>query len=191
MRDDECVSELSRQVVRLSRSSHAMRAQIASRDATGGLEWSAYLLLFQLVREGPKRTTALAEAGCVTPSTISRQVQHLVSQELVERRADPGDGRAALLVATPAGEQVCLAMRERRDRAIGSVVADWPAEDVEALAHLLARFNDSYTTQRTSMLELLGTAPALPSSAELLRAERPGAEPFAAFQQTAVTQEIA
>ena len=79
-----------------------MRQQLAaSRSTSGdGVEWAAYGLLFQLVNDGPRRSSALAETACVDPSTVSRQVAQLVKAGLVERQSDPEDGRASLLVAT-------------------------------------------------------------------------------------------
>lgn len=148
------VAELSDQVVRLTRASQSLRAQLLGRG-TDGVEWSAYLLLFQLVREGPKRSSALAETACVDPSTVSRQVADLVRLGLVERRADPDDGRASLLVATEEGLRTCALLRERRVRAFAHVVAGWPTEDVRLLAGLLGRLNDSFTATRPQVIDVL------------------------------------
>lgn len=157
------VQDLSREVLRLTRGSHAMRAQLAARgaqagakgDAIGGVEWSAYLLLCPLVRLGPQRSSVLADAAHVDPSTISRQVTHLVDLGLVQRRADPEDGRATLLVATERGVAVHAQVQERRERAYAAMVADWPPDDVRRLAHLLGRLNDSFATHRTRLLEAI------------------------------------
>ena len=40
---------------------------------------------------------------CADPSTVSRQVASLVKAGLVERQADPDDGRASILVPTELG----------------------------------------------------------------------------------------
>jgi DNA-binding MarR family transcriptional regulator len=148
------VADLSHEVVRLTRSSSVLKAQVASREPYG-VDWSAYPLLFELVQDGPKRTSALAQTGCVNPSTISRQVAHLVSLGMVERQADPVDGRAALLLATDAGRNACEAMRERRLRSFALLVADWPVEDVAQLATLLGRLNDSHAAHRQHMLDII------------------------------------
>jgi DNA-binding MarR family transcriptional regulator len=153
--DPAAVHELSEQVVRLTRTSHALRSRIAARGSDDGVEWSAYTLLFQLVREGPKRSSALAEASCVDPSTISRQVGQLVRRRLVERQADPVDGRAVLLAPTDEGRRVYAAMQDRRDLVFARMVADWPTEDVRTLAALLARLNRSFLPNRAQLVDAL------------------------------------
>jgi DNA-binding MarR family transcriptional regulator len=49
------------------------------------------------------RSSDLAARAGLDPSTVSRAVAGLVTQGLVTREADPHDGRATLLVVTPAG----------------------------------------------------------------------------------------
>ena len=148
---------LSDQVLRLTRTAGAMKSQLAARHTGAedghGIEWAAYALLFQLVTDGPKRSSALAEAVCVDPSTVSRQVAELVKAGLVERVPDPADGRASLLVATERGGAVHAMRRERRVATFGRIVADWPADDVATLTDLLARFNDSFVAMRSTLLD--------------------------------------
>jgi DNA-binding MarR family transcriptional regulator len=148
------VTLLVRELVRLSRGTQAMRSHLVSRGPQL-MEWSAYVLLFHLISEGPQRSSALAEAAHVDPSTVSRQVAQLVKLGLAERRADPEDGRACLLAASAEGERIWTAMQERRTRSIGKVVAGWPAEDVHRLTELLGRFNDGFTAHRADILGVM------------------------------------
>src|SRR5687767_11732729 len=53
------------------------------------VERATYHLLVHLVNDGPRRAGALAEAVLSDPSTVSRQIGHLVRLGLVERTADP------------------------------------------------------------------------------------------------------
>ena len=152
------VEALSDQVVRLTRTSAALKTQLAARHSGGedgihGIEWAAYALLFRLVEHGPMRSSALADAACVDPSTVSRQVAELVKAGLVQRVPDPADGRASLLVATERGLEAQARRKERRVATFGRIVADWPAEDVAAFTDLLTRFNDSFHAIRASLLE--------------------------------------
>jgi len=158
MSDVTRVGALSEQVARLTRTSHALRMQLAARGQDT-VEMAAYGLLFQLAADGPKRSSALAECACVDPSTVSRQVGELVKAGLVERRSDPEDGRAALLAATPAGLEVHAAKLDRRLRLFSRLVQGWPERDVEALTDLLARFNDTLTALRPALLDEFGTDP--------------------------------
>lgn len=147
-------TELSHEVARLVRSSHALRAQIHARS-TDGLEWAGYQLLMQLCKDGPQRSSALAAASCVDPSTVSRQVGELVGLGLVERRADPRDGRASLLAATELGQARHDAVHDRRDRAFAHLLAGWRDDDVQQLASLLHQLNECFIDRRTSLLEAL------------------------------------
>lgn len=149
---------LSAEVVRLLRASHGIRAQIHAVHSDG-LEWAGSMLLFHLCKDGPQRSSALAAAVCVDPSTVSRQIGDLVDRGLVERRADPHDGRATLLAATEAGEQRYRQLHERRDRAFAIMLADWSQSDVSALVDLLGRLNDTLLDSRASLLEAITHQP--------------------------------
>ena len=164
---DGTVTRLAGELVRLSRGTQAMRSHLAARGPQQ-VEWSTYVLLFHLVKEGPQRSSALAEAVHVDPSTVSRQVAQLVKLGLAERRADPDDGRACLLVASVEGERVWEAMQERRNRSIGAVVADWPSADVHRLTELLGRFNDGFAAHRSDILGAMSGEDRHPHPAPLL-----------------------
>jgi DNA-binding MarR family transcriptional regulator len=98
---------------------------------------------------------------CVDPSTVSRQIADLVDLGLVERRADPRDGRATLLAATGAGEERHQLVHERRDHALAVMLADWSGSDVAALADLLRRLNDTFVDHRASLFEAIAQQEAI------------------------------
>jgi DNA-binding MarR family transcriptional regulator len=125
---------------RLIERKHAQR-QAAHPDA---LERATYYLLVHLVKGGPQRAVALAEAVRSDPSTISRQVAQLVRLGLVERTADPEDGRATLLVATAEGHRVFEENRRLRNEHIAALLATWAPADRETLGELLTRFVTDY-----------------------------------------------
>ena len=155
--------ELNQQVVQLTRAVHVMRTQLAAHTPSGVL-WSTYVLLFHLVTGGPRRAGALAECVYVDPSTISRQIDQLVKLGLVERRADPDDGRATLLAATAAGVELHRRTRARRDRVTAELLADWSPDDVTTLTHLMARFTSEISENMTSLLGSLDpTTPTDPA----------------------------
>ncbi|HEX8520265.1 MAG TPA: MarR family transcriptional regulator, partial [Pseudonocardia sp.] len=82
------------------------------------------------------------------PSTVSRQSAHLVRLGLVERVADPADGRATLLVATDEGRRVFDENRALRNRRIAGLMADWPESDRQTFARLLTRFTDAFESHK-------------------------------------------
>ena len=106
-----------------------------------GIESAAYAVLACAVMGGPQRLTALAEAVHADPSTVSRQTAALVRHGLLERRADPDDGRATLLVATAQGRQVFEENKEMRSRMLAAALGEWSVTDLAALTVLLDRFN--------------------------------------------------
>ncbi|WP_227983948.1 MarR family winged helix-turn-helix transcriptional regulator [Nocardia spumae] len=112
-----------------------------SESGPDELEKLAYAMLFCLVHHGPQRTGRLAEQSHAEISTVSRQTRSLVAHGLVERRADPIDGRACVLVATDEGIRVFSENRRQRNRWIAEVMADRPATDRSALIALLDRLN--------------------------------------------------
>src|ERR1039458_4799518 len=54
---------------------------------------------------GPVGLSKLARAEGMNPSMLSRVIRHLEDSGLIVRRSDPGDRRAALVAATPAGRR--------------------------------------------------------------------------------------
>jgi hypothetical protein len=75
---EEVADRLGRHLVRLIRLIDRSRAHHAATRDEYGMEHAAYVLLFHLVSEGPRRAGELAEAVHSDPSTLSRQVANLV-----------------------------------------------------------------------------------------------------------------
>lgn len=96
---------------------------------------------------------ALAGRIGLDPSTISRAVASLVDHGLVERRADPHDGRASRLVLTAAGRAALAGAQQHYGELLGRALADWTPEEITALSGALARFTsdiDSYLSHHNS-----------------------------------------
>lgn len=134
---------LSTELIKLSRLLERAHARFSAQDQDG-VERAAFVLLVHLVRTGPQRLSALAEAVHSDVSTVSRQVTQLVRLGLVARQPDPGDGRASLLTATDLGTESYLAKRRRRNANLAGVLTGWTDADRGALVELLARFNLDY-----------------------------------------------
>ncbi|GGM44927.1 MarR family transcriptional regulator [Longimycelium tulufanense] len=139
------------ELVRLMRLMACAHAQIAKANPDG-LEKAGYILLSTLIESGPLRLGELAEKVYVDASTASRQVADLVKAGLVERQADPADGRASLLALTAAGRELLEHSRHRRSEHIARMVATWPAADRLELARLLARFTGAYEEYLPSLI---------------------------------------
>ncbi|MET0237959.1 MAG: MarR family winged helix-turn-helix transcriptional regulator [Kibdelosporangium sp.] len=115
-------------------------AAVSSQLSKIGIDKTSMILLSALTSIGPVRSNALAEAVYSDPSTISRQVAALVKDGLIERFADPADGRASLLAVTGKGRELIEARHRQRSCSMARMLAHWPAEDRERFTELLERF---------------------------------------------------
>ncbi|TDV40690.1 MarR family winged helix-turn-helix transcriptional regulator [Actinophytocola oryzae] len=116
------------------------QATLGHKMSRAGVDRSAVMLLKTLIHMGPSRSSALASAVHSDPSTVSRQIAGLVRDGLVERRADPEDGRASVLVPTEAGLTLLEEQRRRIGLALARVVRQWAPEDLDRFLVLLERF---------------------------------------------------
>lgn len=112
------------------------------------VERSAYAAMFQLHSSGPTRASDLAAELGLDLSTVSRQMSGLTRQGYVQKIADPGDGRASLLVLTDAGQRVIEEGAAARRDFLGDLLATWSEQDIHMLAALLSRFNDEVARRR-------------------------------------------
>jgi DNA-binding MarR family transcriptional regulator len=141
--EGEIADAVGTQLIRLLRLIERGQAQYQT-EHPDAVERATYHLLVHLVKDGPRRAGALAEAVHSDPSTISRQVGHLVKLGYVERTADPEDGRATLLAATDEGRRVFEQNRKLRNEAIARMLAHWSEDDRLALCELLGRFTSDF-----------------------------------------------
>jgi DNA-binding MarR family transcriptional regulator len=131
---------LEREIGLLLRRSRAISTRLAS-ELHPDLDGAAYGLLALLQDAGPLRASDLVVRLGLDKSTVSRQVAHLVALGLVDRAADPEDGRAQVLSPSAEGAARLARIREARRARWESDLADWPASDVAALGELLGRLN--------------------------------------------------
>jgi DNA-binding MarR family transcriptional regulator len=127
------------------------RANHQFHDRPHGVEKAGYMLMAHLVMGGPQRTSALADAVHSDPSTVSRQVAQLVRAGLVERQADPLDGRACLLAATDAGRRLFDDLRTKRNHHIDQMLGTWPMERRHQLVELFDALNTDIENYRPQM----------------------------------------
>lgn len=136
----EAFVRLEREIGLLLRRSRAISARLAA-ELHPDLDGAAYGLLALLQDSGPLRASDLVTRLGLDKSTVSRQVGHLVDLGLVDRTADPVDGRAQVLTPSGEGSARLSRIRDVRRARWESELGDWPAADVAQLAELLARLN--------------------------------------------------
>jgi DNA-binding MarR family transcriptional regulator len=105
------------------------------------------IVLGRLDREGTSSTSDLAAAERVRPQSMAQTVGELEAEGLLSRRADPADGRRALLELTDAGRRKLQVDRQQREGWLAQAIAEGLSEQEQrALADavvLLARLADS------------------------------------------------
>src|SRR5512134_500819 len=122
---------------RLHSAAIRLLRRLRTEDARTGLSAPRLSALSVVVFRGPLTLSALAAAEQVRPPTITRLVQQLERDGLLERLADPGDRRVTRVVATPAGKRLLAAGRERRVQRLAADIARLSARDQQALRRAL------------------------------------------------------
>jgi MarR family 2-MHQ and catechol resistance regulon transcriptional repressor len=114
-------------------------------EAERSLSGQSFDVLIRLARTpgGELRMSELAAQTSLTPSGLTRSVDRLHHQGLVDRRICPEDRRGAFAVLTPAGQELMdRAIPDHIDH-VNEVLSDlFTQEEEEALASLLRRLRD-------------------------------------------------
>ena len=120
---------------RMTRSGRAdrLRCERAGVEVTG----AAQRLIYYLMENGAMRLSELARRTETDPGILTRQVNALERQGIVERRPDPTDRRAMTVHMLPRGRRIALRLREVQDEVLGSQLADWTAGDLDQAAGLM------------------------------------------------------
>lgn len=94
--------------------------------------------VLRLLRARPGlRVREAAAALSLAPNTVSTLVGRLVDQDLLERREDERDGRAARLSLSAAAARRIAAWRDRRQHVIERALGRLPEADRQAIARAL------------------------------------------------------
>jgi DNA-binding MarR family transcriptional regulator len=106
-----------------------------------GLSLTAAATLAMLERSGPCRLTALAVAEGVTQPAMTQLIGRLAESGLVERCADPADGRVVHIQITDAGRELVTSRRAARGERLSGLLAKLSPADQRALAAALPAMN--------------------------------------------------
>ena len=124
--DDELVGRLRLSVARLAR---LLRQQDES-----GMTPTMTATLATIAREGPLTLGALAAAEQVAPPTVTKAIDKLEAEGLVERIIDENDRRVCRVQITAAGHRQIEANRSRRNAWLADQLAALSADERERLA---------------------------------------------------------
>lgn len=99
----------------------------------GGLSTAASTALARLGREGPQRLTVLARAEGVSQPNMTQLVTRMERAGLVQRVADPHDGRVVLVEATEAGLEVFRRRHAERSQALRQLIGEMAEPEQQAV----------------------------------------------------------
>ncbi|WP_019926656.1 MarR family winged helix-turn-helix transcriptional regulator [Nocardia sp. BMG111209] len=129
--------------VALRASVGLLARRLREMPAAGELTLSERSALSRLEGGGPVTSSALAKLERVSPQSMGATVRALEQRGLVERRADPDDGRRVLLSATDAARELVGQRRTQRAallaRALGSGFDRGELELLAAVVPLIER----------------------------------------------------
>jgi DNA-binding MarR family transcriptional regulator len=132
--------ELRPVVMRLARSLRHIR------DDSLDLQSNQLSAMAVLLNDGDMLMGELAATEKVQPPSMTRIVNGLEQRGYLARRPDPRDGRQCLVTLTPAGREVILANRRRRDEWLTVRIAGLDPAEREVLRQalpILARVNQA------------------------------------------------
>jgi DNA-binding MarR family transcriptional regulator len=92
-------------------------------QADGELTLPETSALARLDRCGPTTAAALAKVEQISPQSMGATLSALEARGLVERRADPDDGRRAVLSPTKAGLRVLRSRRNARTERLAAALS--------------------------------------------------------------------
>jgi DNA-binding MarR family transcriptional regulator len=129
--------------IRRSQARRTLHRRSAGEDAPAG-QAAAFQVLDAIAAANeagrPITVTGIADALGVDQPRASRLVARTVADGLVQRGADPHDGRRSVLSLTSRGHQLLAAVHDARQAAVAAAVADWSPEDRATFARLLDTF---------------------------------------------------
>jgi DNA-binding MarR family transcriptional regulator len=106
---------------------------VRTEDAQSGIGPAQLSALSVLVFGGARTVSDLAALEQVRPPTMSRIVDGLVQKKLAQRIEEADDRRAVRVKATPQGEKLMLAGKERRVKALASRFEALSATELKTL----------------------------------------------------------
>ena len=102
----------------------------------------SYLMLAHLVRQGPCRAAELSDVFCIDKGAVSRSISSMVEIGLVERHADPEDGRAQLVSATAEAAEKIDRVAELRLRRLDATLHTWDGQEITEFVSAFQRYNE-------------------------------------------------
>jgi DNA-binding MarR family transcriptional regulator len=143
-RSQNDASDAVRLAMAVSRLRSRIRIEAGIRST--GIPISQLAVLGRIIDEGPTTAAALAAGEHVTQQAIAQSLATLKERGLVEKQADPSDGRKSLVSATGAGRKLRDSITVSRDewitQAIDAAVKPEERQLLREAIELLERLAD-------------------------------------------------
>lgn len=137
--------ELTFQLVETARMLRTHVDQRARRHGTTRAQWG---VLSRLRRQEGLNQASLAEQLDMQPISLTRLIDRLESQGLVERRPDPGDRRAHLLHLTTEGHALVEGLDPVRTEIAEELMGGLGEQEIVATLTILAGIRDRIRSRR-------------------------------------------
>ena len=121
----------------------ARRARDVGDHLHPGLSLVAYTLLTQIEATPGMRAADLAAHFGLDKSTLSRQLEQLISAGLLRRDGERPGRRGYVLTLTAAGRRHLDAAGQAVRNRLAERLTDWDDRDIATFAQLITRFNHS------------------------------------------------
>lgn len=118
-----------------------------------GLTLAEARALVQVARSPGVSQAELADRLEIRPITVARLVAHLVSEGLVERQADPRDGRAYRVFVTPAAEPFLAGVGQVGEELRSVLFTGLDSDQAAATAAALRVMRDNLVRHRAARSE--------------------------------------
>ena len=112
-RSQNDASDAVRLAMAVSRLRSRIRIEAGIRST--GIPISQLAVLGRIIAEGPTTAAALAAGEHVTQQAIAQSLATLKERGLVEKQADPSDGRKSLVTATATGRELMEGIAASRE----------------------------------------------------------------------------
>lgn len=120
-----------------------MKRDFDRRAREQGLTRARWQVLWNLARREGIHQAALAELLSVAPISLTRQLDRLEEEGLVERRPDPADRRRFRLYLTDRAQPALDSLRKLAEQTRRRALAGLSREEVEALQRMLNAMRDN------------------------------------------------
>ena len=110
-----------------------LRTYADQRARLNGMTRAQWAVLLQLERREGLKQSELAEALDIQPITLTRLVDRLCANSLIERRADPHDRRAKQLYLTPAARPLIDRILDHVEDVAQTVLEGIESKDVDQM----------------------------------------------------------